>query len=46
MLCIFFIIIAALLICLYRVKKEKNTLLLEKVNDTSFRSHGTIDKEE
>ena len=45
MLLIFIIIITLLVICLFRVKKERNSLLLDKVKETSFKSQGYIEKD-
>jgi hypothetical protein len=45
MLIIFVIIITLLIVCLFRVKKERNSLLLDKVKETSFKSQGYIEKD-
>ena len=45
MVIIFVIIITILLVCLFRVKKERNSLLMDKVKETSFKSQGYIEKD-
>ena len=46
MLIIFVIIITVLIVCLFRVKKERNSLLLNRVKETSFKSQGYIEKDD
>ena len=46
MLIVFVIIITVLIVCLFRVKKERNSLLLNTVKGTSFKSQGYIEKDE
>ena len=45
MVIIFILIITILLVCLFRVKKERNTLLMDRVKETSFKSQGYIEKD-
>ena len=45
MLLIFIIIITLLVICLFRVQKERNSLLSKRVKETSFKSQGILEKE-
>ena len=45
MVIVFILVISILLVCLFRVKKERNSLLMDRVKETSFKSQGYIEKD-
>ena len=45
MVIVFILVITILLVCLFRVKKERNSLLMDRVKETSFKSQGYIEKD-
>ena len=45
MVIVFILVISILLVCLFRVKKERNSLLMDRVKETSLKSQGYIEKD-